>query len=523
MRNPNEPASLPAVEAPIRRGIERETLRATPDGRLALTPHPAALGSKLAHPHITTDFSEAQLELITGVAASTADLLSELGAIHSNVYAGIADELLWPTSMPCELPADADIPLAQYGTSNNARSKTTYRNGLGLRYGRAMQTICAVHYNVSFTQELFDALSAAEGAANTQGWRDAKYFNLMRNFRAHSWLVVYLFGASPAVSESFLTGRTHNFERLGPGTLHLPYATSLRSGGLGYQSDVQAQNLLVTYNNLPDYVGSLARAITTAYDGYAGAEEGAPSQLNTCILQSEAEFYSSIRAKRVAGDHRSGLAALAAGGVEYIEVRLLDIDPMAPLGVSEATLNFMDAFLMWCLTTPAPEHSGAKCDEIADNIGTTVHRGREPGLLLQEDGSPRPLKDWGNVLLEAMAPAAQWLDATLGDTRHQDALGEQRDKIQNPNATPSALVQRALADTGQSFNTFGLQLARDHRDVLAAPLEPGQAGQFEAMARESIAAQAAADAADGPPLRAHLENLQQGYASLLQTVDPSAP
>ena len=521
---PSAPASLPAIAAPIQRGIERETLRTTPDGHLALTPHPRALGSKLAHPHITTDFSEAQLELITGVAASTADLLDELGAIHSRTYAGIEDELLWPASMPCELPrADAAIPLAQYGTSNAALTKTTYRNGLGLRYGRAMQTICAVHYNVSFSERLFDTLAAAEGAVNDQRWRDVKYFNLMRNFRANSWLVVYLFGASPAVSDSFVTGRTHTFERLGPGTLHMPYATSLRSGALGYQSDVQAQHLLVTYNSLDNYVGSLARAITTPYSGYEGEGAGKPAQLNKCILQSEAEFYSSIRAKRVAEGHHSGLAALAGKGVEYIEVRLLDIDPLAPLGVAEETLNFMDAFLTWCLTSPAGEHNAAKCTEIVGNIRTTVHRGREPGLMLQEDGNPRTLQAWGAALLDAIEPAGNWLDACHGGSRHQNSLEAQRRKIEDPRATPSAAVEDALATAGESFNAFGLKLARAHRDVLVTPLDSSQQNRFEAMERDSIAAQAAGDNADGSPFAAHLEELQQGYVALVTPANQVTP
>ena len=52
------------------RGIEKESLRVDGDSRLASTPHPVCLGSPLTHPSITTDFSEAQLELITGVSPS---------------------------------------------------------------------------------------------------------------------------------------------------------------------------------------------------------------------------------------------------------------------------------------------------------------------------------------------------------------------------------------------------------------------------------------------------------------------
>jgi glutamate--cysteine ligase len=142
-------ALAPAALTNLRRGIEKESLRATPDGALARTPHPAALGAALTHPHITTDFSEAQLELITGVHASPEACLAELTEIHQFVYRNIGDEILWCASMPCGLPAEDRIPIGQYGRSNSGRLKTVYRIGLAHRYGRRMQTISGIHYNFS--------------------------------------------------------------------------------------------------------------------------------------------------------------------------------------------------------------------------------------------------------------------------------------------------------------------------------------------------------------------------------------
>ncbi len=508
-----------SIEHPIRRGLERETLRTAPDGTLALTPHPSALGSKLAHPHITTDFSEAQLELISGICPTPANLIGEMRAIHACVYSGIGAELLWPASMPSELPAaDSAIPLALYGTSNAARTKTTYRNGLGLRYGRAMQTICAVHYNVSFTNDVFEALAEAEGVQNSQPFRDEKYFNLMRNFRAVSWLVVYLFGASPAVSDSFVTGRANDFERLTSSTLHLPHATSLRCGGLGYQSDIQARHLHVLYNNLGEYVRSLAGAITEPYPAYAslGEDTDSPAQLNHCILQSEAEFYSSVRAKRVANGNHSGLAALAGDGVEYIEVRLLDIDPKSELGVSEETLHFMDTLLTWCLLTPAEPHDAARSEEIAVNVATTVKRGREPGITLSDRGEQKGLADWGSALLEELAPIAAWLDSASDDAPHAAALAAQQARLTDPDATPSAQMIGELAANNLSFNEWALRLAERHRDALQVPVDPATSSRFDRLATESLGAQAMADAAKEPlTLAAHLQVLQHGYAELL--------
>jgi hypothetical protein len=171
----------PASRKAIRRGIEKESLRATPTGALAATPHPHGLGSALTHPHITTDYSESQLELITGVHATPETCLEELMRIHQATVRALGDEMLWVSSMPCNLPADETIPIGRYGSSNVGRAKSVYRMGLAHRYGRRMQTISGIHYNWSMPGVSSDG-----------------YFALIRNFRRHAFLLLYLFGASPA-------------------------------------------------------------------------------------------------------------------------------------------------------------------------------------------------------------------------------------------------------------------------------------------------------------------------------------
>ena len=251
------------------RGVEKESLRVTADGRLATTPHPVALGAALTHPHITTDFSEAQVELITGVHPDADACVLELAEIHQFVYRHLGDEMLWSSSMPCRLPSDDEIPLGQYGRSNVGRLKTVYRMGLSLRYGRRMQTISGVHYNFSLPETAL-ALLQGPGATDAERaeFRTAGYFSLIRNFRRHSWLPLYLFGASPAVCSTFVAGRTHRLQPLSGDTLYMPHATSLRMGPLGYQSDAQ-RTLAVSYNSLAGYAGSLHHALTEPYPQYA--------------------------------------------------------------------------------------------------------------------------------------------------------------------------------------------------------------------------------------------------------------
>src|SRR5258706_40729 len=273
----------PQLLTQIRRGIEKESLRVRPDGALAMTPHPPALGSPLTHPHITTDFSESQLELITAAQPGIDDCLVELTRIHQFVYKHIGDGLLWCSSMPCNLPGDDQIPIGRYGRSNVGRMKTVYRAGLSHRYGRRMQTISGIHYNFSLPEV---------------GTED--YFSLIRNFRRHSWLPLYLFGASPAVCSSFVAGRRHELQELRPGTLYLPYATSLRMGRLGYQDDTEAA-LCVSHNSLDSYAASLDEALSKPFPAYAKIglkQNGEYRQLNTSLLQIENEFYGTVRPKR---------------------------------------------------------------------------------------------------------------------------------------------------------------------------------------------------------------------------------
>ena len=205
-------ALTPAVLRGLRRGLEKEGLRVLPDGSLAMTPHPSALGSALTHPRITTDFSEAQLELITGVHTDAESCLNELVELHQVVYRAIGEELVWCASMPCRLPSDDGIPIAQYGSSNAARLKTLYREGLSRRYGRRMQVISGIHYNFSLPEAAWAALQACDGVAGSSAvYQDRGYFALIRNFRRHSWLLLLLLGATPAVCGSFVRDREHQW------------------------------------------------------------------------------------------------------------------------------------------------------------------------------------------------------------------------------------------------------------------------------------------------------------------------
>jgi len=529
----------PDVLGRLARGIEKESLRVRPDGMLADTPHPRGLGSALTHPRITTDFSESQLELITGVHADARSCLAELTAIHQAVHRQIGDEILWAASMPCGLPPDDAIPLARYGTSNVGRAKTVYRQGLSHRYGRRMQTISGIHYNFSVPEAAWPILQRADGDARSeQDYRTAAYFGLIRNFRRRSWLLLYLFGASPAACSNFLAGHPHSLQSLEGGTLHLPHATSLRMGPLGYQSDVQS-SLAVSFNCLESYSKSLSRALSEPYPAYERIGihdgDGLYRQLAATLLQIENEFYGTIRPKRTIRPGERPLHALAERGVEYVEVRCLDLDPFVPNGIEAATLDFLDVFLLHCLLDESPPDTPDEIAAMSYNQHKVAQHGREPGLRLQRGDEEVGLVEWGRALLRECAPIAEALDAaTSGAARagaagqtagagaapaatpHRDALAAAEAMLSDPTLTPSARSLREMAQHfDNSFSHFALaQSLRHHETLLALPFDAQAQARFALMAEESLAEQRRVEAADDMPFETYRQRYLAGELPL---------
>ena len=487
----------PARLQGIRRGIEKESLRATPAGALALTPHPTALGSALTHPNITTDYSESQLELITGVHGSVEQCLEELTQVHQFVYRALGDELMWASSMPCTLPTDETIPIGRYGSSNVGRAKSVYRMGLAHRYGRRMQTISGIHYNWSLP-----------------GVTDAQYFGLIRNFRRHAFLLLYLFGASPAACSSFVTGRKHELQALSTGTVYMPYGTSLRMGRLGYQSEAQS-SLAVSYNSLDGYAASLHEALTRPYPAYESIgivnPGGEYNQLATSLLQIENEFYGTIRPKRVIRPGERPLHALRERGVEYVEVRLMDLDPFVPIGIKAQTIRFLDVFLLHCLLSASPEDTPQEIAALGRNQHRTAAFGRDPAVTLERNGRDVRLVDWGSEIVADCAPIAAMLDRVHGTTDYGDALRSAQALLQNPDMLPSARVLSAMSrDHANSFSSFSLvQSEQAKAKLLKLPYSGALHTRMEAVVRQSVEDQKAVEAADSVPF----EQYRQQYIS----------
>ncbi|MCK9535170.1 MAG: glutamate--cysteine ligase [Pseudomonas sp.] len=481
-------------------GIERESLRVERNGRLALTPHPKVLGSALTHSSITTDYSEALLEFITDALPDSAQTLAELEDIHRFTVSNLTQEVLWSPSMPGHLPKEELIPIADYGDSNIGKLKYVYRKGLAVRYGKTMQCIAGIHYNFSLPDSIWGVLREAENDPRSAvDYQSAGYIGLIRNFRRYSWLLMYLFGASPALDISFLRGREHQLDRFDEDTLYLPYATSLRMSDLGYQSNAQA-GLTPCYNELSSYTDSLLGAVSTPYPDYQkiGTKHGDEwLQLNTNILQIENEYYSNMRPKRITQEGERPVEALIARGVQYVEARCIDINPFLPLGIDLPQARFLDTFLLFCALKDSPLLSDNECPAATENFLAVVKQGRKPKLQLNRCGESVPMLDWGLELLEQMQDCAQLLDNSYGITEHSEALGKQVEKLHNPDLTPSAQVLASMREQQCSFSQFALKLSLQHAQTLSTPpLDATKTAKYQQLAEQSNLAQQAIEQQD---------------------------
>ena len=496
----------------IRRGIERETLRVRPDGCLSDQPHPRALGSSLMHPRITTDFSEAQLELVTPTATDGESLLAHLKMIQAAACRGVEGEYLWAASMPAQLGQEEEISIARYGTSHRGRMKTLYREGLGHRYGRHMQTICGMHYNFSLPDAFWDdyLLPAADTPSDA-------YFALVRNCRRWAWLLTYLFGASPVVSPDFIGGRPHTLQTLPSGDLGLPWATCLRMGELGYCSSAQS-TFPVLGNSLDEYVCALHQAILRSWPAYRALGSGADSasrQLGGGLLQIENEYYSVIRPKRSSLQGEVPLRALTEHGVEYVELRCLDIDPEQPLGISVCETRFLDSFLLYCLLADSPLRDAQDEKRDQDNLQRIVEEGRRAGLKLDDGGRVRPREEWAAEVLAGVAAVARTLDAAQGGDAFTAACTAQQRKVQDVTLTPSARLMKALEDTGESFRHHILARSRSYTEAMMTAADE-HAEQFQAMAQTSLEEQQRLEAEETGSFEEYRDNYYRQYHALPQ-------
>ncbi|MCK5872205.1 MAG: glutamate--cysteine ligase, partial [Methylococcales bacterium] len=447
------------------KGLEKESLRISNNGVIAATSHPYNLGSALTHPSITTDYSEALLEFITQPFTDIKQTLASMEKIHQFVYQNLENEILLATSMPCGINGDASIPIARYGKSNIGKMKYIYRQGLSHRYGRTMQAIAGIHFNYSVPKKLWGVLKQRQpnSKQSLDDFISESYFGLVRNFQRQGWIMLYLFGASPAICKQFFKSRPElmaKFDEFDTQTLYHPYATSLRMSDIGYKSTNQA-SLKIDYNTLEGYVKTLSRAMETPYADYEKIgvkENGEYKQLSANILQIENEYYSTVRPKQITNSGERPTLALKRRGVEYIEIRSLDLDLFNPIGIDVHKARFVEAFLLHCLLEESPFNQTNEPQVNNDNQLMVAHRGREPKVTLNRHGENILLKTWAGDILQAMQPICDILDGDDPDKPYSLALKVQQSLVDDANKTPSAKILQAMQQQSKVFGCLSLDI-----------------------------------------------------------------
>jgi glutamate--cysteine ligase len=483
------------------KGIEKESLRIAADGSLSMLDHPLGLGSALTNRYITTDFSEALLEFVTPAFETTWEALHCVCDIHQFTYSQLGDEMLWPASMPCWIPEDDKIPLARYGSSNVGQMKTIYRRGLGYRYSRQMQTIAGVHFNYSVPQQFWEAYQDILGDdSSVDDFRSEQYLGLIRNFKRMGWLVLYLFGASPALCKSFAGGNAAAMKSFDDETYFEPYGTSLRMSDLGYSNQNQSR-IHISLNSLDEYVRDLGKAIETpepSYEAIGVKVDGHYRQLNANLLQIENEFYSPVRPKRVAESGEKPTAALQRGGIEYVEIRSLDINLFDPCGINQNTMRFMEALLLYCLLLESPKLGDEELLEITENQAQAAKRGRDPDFHLHRNGQAVGLKEWANEIIAGVLAVASELDRHDDTDSYSAAVRLKQELVDDSNLTPSAQIIAGLEEAHTGFFRFALAMATSHRDYFASTAQPDDAASamFRLEAEASLQRQHEIEAAD---------------------------
>ncbi len=451
-------------------GLEREALRVTPEGQLALTPHPEEFGDKLGNPRITVDFSESQVEMITPPKASVNEALASLSEIRQEVerVLDLHNERLWPLSMPPVLPSDAEIPIARFSNTPEGRRRELYRTGLANRYGRRMQTISGIHFSFSYGSALLDLLQKASGNPDSRAFADEAYFRMARNFLRDRWLLVLLTGASPVADETF----NHELGR------HLDAvrscckgccefinacqrcATSLRVSRFGY-ADTSFRTMPVSFNGLHEYNRDLRSLMATRSERFAqlGVErDGRQLQMNDRVLQQDSEFYAAIRLKGKIRPGESHLDAMVRNGVHYAEVRLLDIDPLTDEGIDVETLRLLQVFLLNNLLGDEHPIAESEWERLQENHQRAALCGRDPALRLLTADGEAPLIEQAEGIFDRLRRLATLMDRGLHRPVFRIAVNRAWERLVNPSLLPSALIYRELESRNLTHATYGASL-----------------------------------------------------------------
>jgi glutamate--cysteine ligase len=429
----------------IERGIEKESLRVNKEGFISGQSHPKGLGSSFTNPSITTDFAEALIEIVTPVYTDINQLYKKLESLHVFINKNLENnETLWPYSMPPKIKSESEINIATYGNTNMGKLKHIYREGLAIRYGKTMQCVSGIHYNFSLSDE---SLKKFLDISNQED-KSKAYLGLIRNFKRLFWFVLLEFGNSAVVDKTFVSRRNNDLEELNASDLFQKDATSLRMSDIGYQSQAQ-KNLDFKYNDLASFLDQLKTGIIMPHPEFQKLglqdENGKYQQISDGILQIENELYDCIRPKRAGKSGQRPYQLLKDQGIQYVEVRGIDLNPSSVLGITEDQIRVLDLLLIYCIVNDSPEMTDEEKLIIEKTDITTIKYGREGLSKINYRNSEVPISQARDHLVENLLLLAN----------------EMYDQ-EYANAIRSLKVKKNVFNQNKSFHETGLELAKNN-------------------------------------------------------------
>ncbi|WP_415331803.1 bifunctional glutamate--cysteine ligase GshA/glutathione synthetase GshB [Clostridium perfringens] len=415
-------------------GLEKENVRVTERGNLALTPHPKAFGDRENNPYIKTDFSESQLEMVTPVCNTLEEVYSFICNLNKVVSLEIMKngEFLWPQSNPPILPREEEIPIAKLSN----REDELYRENLSYKYGKKKQVISGIHYNFSFKEEFIKLLyKELKVKKDFREFKDDIYLRMARNFQKYHWLLIYLTGASPVFHESYIDEIKEEGEKLGEDSYYIKDDTSLRNSSYGYKNK---KDYYVSYNSIEEYASDIKNLVKDKE------------------IQSIKEYYNPIRLKSLGSEDM--LESLLNKGIDYLEVRLLDLDPLSVQGVNKETLYLVHLFMIYTLLKENKEITYKDQEEFFKNHDMVALKGRNEEAIIYENGVPVLLKDKGREILSEMDEIVEILFSN--NEEFKNVIKRALEKINNPHDTISEKLIKDIKEEG--YINFHMRLAKEY-------------------------------------------------------------
>ena len=415
-------------------GLEKENVRVTERGNLALTPHPKAFGDRENNPYIKTDFSESQLEMVTPICNTLEEVYSFICNLNKVVSLEIMKngEFLWPQSNPPILPREEEIPIAKLSN----REDELYRENLSYKYGKKKQVISGIHYNFSFKEEFIKLLyKELKVKKDFIEFKDDIYLRMARNFQKYHWLLIYLTGASPVFHESYIDEIKEEGEKLGEDSYYIKDDTSLRNSSYGYKNK---KDYYVSYNSIEEYASDIKNLVKDKE------------------IQSIKEYYNPIRLKSLGSEDM--LESLLHKGIDYLEVRLLDLDPLSIQGVSKETLYLVHLFMIYTLLKENKEITYKDQEEFFKNHDMVALKGRNEEAVIHENGIPVLLKDKGREILSEMDEIVEILFSN--NEEFKNVIKRALEKINNPHDTISEKLIKDIKEEG--YINFHMRLAKEY-------------------------------------------------------------